>query len=91
MLLGFAALTKALSSIYGLNLSLREQSIISRLGSGSACRSLFDGFVRWHKGDCIDGNDSYASPIAQTWPELCVGILNISSESKAIGSREGMK
>lgn len=87
---GFAALTKALIGIYELDLTLQEQSIICRLGSGSACRSLSEGFVRWHKGSNTDGSDSYAAPIPTEWSELCIGILNISLASKTVSSREGM-
>lgn len=47
---GFAALTLAASAAAGLKLSERELSILSRLGSGSASRSIPSGFVEWKKG-----------------------------------------
>lgn len=46
---GFAALTLAASAALGLKLSERKLSEIARLGSGSACRSIPDGFVKWEK------------------------------------------
>src|SRR3989344_8081503 len=48
---GFAALTLAGAFAAGLNLSERELSILARQGSGSACRSIPDGFSEWLDGD----------------------------------------
>lgn len=53
---GFAALTVAASAAAGLKLSEKELSILARQGSGSACRSIPDGFVEW-----LDGNTSETS------------------------------
>ncbi len=44
---GFAALTVAAAAALGLTLSEKELSSFARLGSGSACRSIPDGFVKW--------------------------------------------
>ena len=44
---GFAALTVATAAALGLKLSEKELSGLARLGSGSACRSIPDGFVKW--------------------------------------------
>src|SRR3989344_8520297 len=44
---GFAALTLAAAVAAGLKLSEKELSILARQGSGSACRSIPDGFVEW--------------------------------------------
>lgn len=54
---GFAALAKAADGLFGWGLSTRELSILARLGSGSAARSLEDGFVEWQAGTaagCVD-------------------------------------
>lgn len=56
---GFAALVKALANLYHWNLETKYLSILARLGSGSACRSLWDGFVEWEKGERADGLDSH--------------------------------
>eukprot|EP00835_Amoeboradix_gromovi_P002314 NODE_129_length_18551_cov_0.317039.p4 type:complete len:326 gc:universal NODE_129_length_18551_cov_0.317039:3683-2706(-) len=44
---GGAALVIALNELYRLNLSLDHLSILARLTSGSACRSVFGGMVKW--------------------------------------------
>ncbi len=88
---GFAALTRALDSLFGWNLPPRDLSIIARLGSGSACRSLDDGFVEWQAGTRADGMDSYAEPFDTPWPDLCMALVVLSADAKAIGSREAMQ
>jgi diphosphomevalonate decarboxylase len=87
---GFAALILALNDLFGYRLSSRELSIIARLGSGSAARSIYDGFVVWNKGVREDGMDSYVTPLKTTWPEFCIGILTLSKEKKPISSRKAM-
>ncbi len=87
---GFAALTLALNELFGFKLSKQQMSCLARIGSGSACRSLYDGFVIWNKGEMEDGMDSFAEPMEQVWPELCIGVMEISTDTKKIGSREGM-
>lgn len=88
---GFAALTRALVDAFGLGLSPREQSILARLGSGSACRSLFEGFVEWQMGVREDGLDSHAVPLEARWPELCVGLVKVDAGEKSVDSRAGMQ
>ena len=88
---GFAALTKALAGLYGLPLSNEQLSILARLGSGSACRSVYNGFVRWHKGTRGDTTDSFARPLPQNWPDLRIGVVTLTEEAKKTGSREGMQ
>ncbi|OGJ62231.1 diphosphomevalonate decarboxylase [Candidatus Peribacteria bacterium RIFCSPLOWO2_01_FULL_51_18] len=55
---GFAALTVAGAAAAGLKLSERELTILARQGSGSACRSIPDGFVEWK--DAATDKESYA-------------------------------
>ena len=88
---GFAALTMALNDLCGWNLSAEKLSIIARLGSGSACRSIYDGFVEWQCGKRPDGMDSYAIPFKEEWEGLEIGVILISKEEKAISSREAME
>ena len=88
---GFASLVLALDDLFQYQLSTPELSILARLGSGSACRSLWQGFVEWDKGTRDDGMDSFAKPIDIIWPELCVGLLIVESGPKKISSREAMQ
>jgi len=89
---GLAALTFASAKAAGLNLSTKELSIISRMGSGSASRSLIDGFAIWHKGSASDGLDSFAEQIApkEHWPEFRILGCVVSKNAKKIKSRAGM-
>ena len=89
---GFAALALATSTARGDNLSLEALSVLARRGSGSACRSLWGGFVQWRTGTRSDGLDSHGMPIpiSENW-EVCMVVAIISSKEKATGSTEGME
>ncbi|NOU36116.1 MAG: diphosphomevalonate decarboxylase [Kiritimatiellaceae bacterium] len=87
---GFAALVKALDQLFGWGFNPRELSMLARLGSGSAARSLYDGFAVWHAGVRADGMDSYAEPISAEWKELRIGVLEVSKSKKKTGSTDGM-
>jgi|GEM_PF-26906 len=87
---GFAALIKALNALYQWQLSPQQLSILARLGSGSACRSVYFGFVLWQRGQRADGMDSHAIALSATWPEITIGLLVTTDKTKAISSREGM-
>ncbi|XP_068721905.1 diphosphomevalonate decarboxylase-like [Montipora capricornis] len=87
---GYSCLVFALSRLFQIN---GEISRIARQGSGSACRSMFGGFVAWEKGEMEDGSDSIAKQIAsqEHWTGLRVLILVVSDQQKGTGSTEGMK
>jgi diphosphomevalonate decarboxylase len=87
---GFAALVLALNNLHAWNLSLTELSIIARIGSGSACRSFWPGFVIWQDGIRDDGMDSYGVPLTEKWPGLCLGIIMHNVTAKEISSRHAM-
>lgn len=88
---GFAALTLAVNDLFAWNLDPRTLSILARLGSGSASRSIFRGFVLWHAGAQGDGLDSFAEELPYQWPDLRIGLLTLSAAEKAVSSREAMK
>lgn len=89
---GLAALTLAAVKAAGLDLEPKELSILARQGSGSACRSIYGGFVEWLKGEKEDGSDSYAEQIVDKdyWPELRMIVTILTEEKKKIGSRDAM-
>ena len=87
---GFAALAKAVNALMDWGLDDVALSILARLGSGSACRSLHDGFVCWEAGSRADGMDSYGVPVPVAWREFKLGLVVVESGPKATGSREGM-
>ena len=88
---GFAALTKALDAFFSLGLAGRELSLLANLGSGSASRSIFKGFVYRHAGTDPEGMDSYSEPLPYTWPDLRIGLVTVSEKAKRVSSRDGMK
>jgi diphosphomevalonate decarboxylase len=88
---GFAALSMALNDLHQWNLSLTQLSVLARMGSGSACRSLWHGFVKWQQGKRSDGLDSHGIPLNINWPELRIGLLILSSQEKSLSSREAMQ
>lgn len=89
---GFAALAAAATKAANLNVSNDELSKLTRQGSGSACRSIYGGFVEWEKGSKDDGTDSYAVEIApqEHW-DIRVAAVVLNETEKDISSREGMK
>ena len=88
---GFAAFVTALNNLYGWEMDMPHLSILARIGSGSACRSLYPGFVKWHKGRRSDGMDSLAEPLAYSWPELRIGMIEVTRDEKPLGSTAAMQ
>lgn len=87
---GFAALVLGLNDLFGWDLPRQKMSMLARLGSGSAARSVYDGFVVWHAGASDDGLDSFAEPVRFKWPDFRIGILELCTAEKPVGSRTGM-
>ncbi|MFQ5979599.1 MAG: diphosphomevalonate decarboxylase [Candidatus Heimdallarchaeota archaeon] len=85
---GFAALTLAASSALGLEFNPRELSSWARLGSGSATRSIFGGYVRWRIA--TTHHESYAEQILPEDRWRLADIVAIASiEHKKVTSKEG--
>lgn len=81
---GFAALTLAATNAAGLNLDEKELSILARQGSGSACRSIPDGFVEW-KGEVAK------SIFPENYWDIVDVVAIVSREKKETSSTEGQK
>lgn len=90
---GFAALVVAIAKLYELPQSMSDLSKIARKGSGSACRSLFGGYVAWEMGDKIDGSDSKAVEVGslEHWPEMRAAIFVVNASKKDTPSTSGMQ
>ncbi|KAL8403913.1 hypothetical protein RB594_008967 [Gaeumannomyces avenae] len=90
---GFAALVRAIADLYALPDSPSELSKVARQGSGSACRSLFGGYVAWREGAAADGSDSLAEQVAEAahWPEMRALVLVASASKKGVSSTSGMQ
>jgi diphosphomevalonate decarboxylase len=88
---GGATLVFALNHALGLGLKDSEVSIIARRISGSACRSLYGGIVKWNKGKKADGSDSFAEQVVDEnyWPDLIDIVAIVDSSKKKISSSEG--
>lgn len=89
---GFAALAAAGAKALSLDLNDRELSKLTRQGSGSACRSVYGGYVEWQKGEREDGEDSFAKQLLpeESWNISILSVM-VASEQKKVSSREGMK
>jgi len=84
----FAALTVAAVRVVGIEMSEKDLSRIARRGSGSACRSIPQGFVEWLRGS--SDKDSYAISIAAPdhWP-LSDCIALVDTTNKKVTSSQG--
>lgn len=89
---GFAALVVAAARAYALDLPAPRLSALARMGSGSAARSIFGGFVEMYRGQHADGRDAVAAPLAKAsdWPLEVVVAVN-DRGAKSVGSTEGMQ
>ncbi len=84
----FAALTVAAVTAAGATLEERELTTLARCGSGSASRSISDGFVIWHQGTSHE--TSYAESFAPPSHWLLADVIAIvSDQHKNVGSRQG--
>lgn len=72
----------------------KKSSIIARLGSGSACRSVFPRLAMWGKLDSVaDSSNEYAIPVSEgidpIFSTFRDSIFIVSAEEKSVSSRAG--
>lgn len=85
---GFAALTMASMASLKADCSQKELTILARLGSGSACRSIPDGFVKWEEGD--DSTSSFAHSIyPESYWDIHDVLVIVDRKSKDVSSSAG--
>ncbi|MEO0563300.1 MAG: diphosphomevalonate decarboxylase [Chloroflexota bacterium] len=87
---GFAALTVAAVAAAELELDEKALSRLARAGSGSACRSIPNGFAEWLPG--MDDETSYAIEVAPAdhWGLRDVAVV-VSTSEKGVSSTQGHK
>ncbi|XP_028768375.1 diphosphomevalonate decarboxylase MVD2, peroxisomal [Neltuma alba] len=90
---GFACLVFALAKLMNVKEDQSHLSAIARQGSGSACRSLYGGFVKWIMGKEENGSDSLAVQLADEkhWDDIVIVIAVVSSRQKETSSTSGMR
>lgn len=86
----FSALAKAIAALVEMPLSDEQISVMARLGSGSATRSIFGGYsaIRNEENLFIDGSKGWQIADENHW-KLHDIIIVPSTKEKKIGSTEG--
>ncbi|SMO34165.1 diphosphomevalonate decarboxylase [Saccharicrinis carchari] len=93
----YAAMALCLAKIHqqitGIKLSMEEISNIARLGSGSACRSVFGAWNTWGKFDMENSSNLNALNISQyvhpSFADIKDTILIVSKDKKEVSSTTG--
>lgn len=80
----FAALTVAAVKAAGFNLNKKELTCLARQGSGSACRSIPDGFVEWQ------GETAKSLYPPEYWSIVDIVVL-VDETEKEISSTQGQR
>ncbi|CAF0936062.1 unnamed protein product [Adineta steineri] len=84
----YASLAIALTKLFNLENPQSTAAYLARIGSGSAVRSVYGGFVRWSsEGECLS---SCIYPV-EHWPELRLIILIFNSSKKLVSSTDAMQ
>lgn len=87
---GFAALMTAGFAAVNASLSEKELTTFARLGSGSACRSIPDGFVVWEKGTTHESSYAYSLYDEAYWDIRDILVI-VDKKMKKVPTSDGMK
>lgn len=85
---GFASLATAAFGALDFSIGEKDLSIFCRMLSGTACRSIPNGFVEWEKGNDSDSSYAYQLYSPDYW-DICDVIAIVSKTMKKVGSTEG--
>ncbi len=85
---GFAALSMAGAKAAGLDLDQKQLSILARHGSGSAARSVPDGFVEWYQGKDDQSSYAYSMFPPDYWDLAAVAVL-VTKQKKDVSTTTG--
>ncbi len=86
----FAPLAAAFCQCYDINIDLEDLSRLTRIGSGSASRSVYGGFAVWQKGNSDETSYAYALDETPTM-DLHLLAVELNTKQKKISSTYGMK
>lgn len=88
----FSCLAKAVAGFVAPKIALTDKqvSVLARLGSGSAARSIFGGFSTLEEGDGMEIAEAWSEQIADEahWPLHDIVVVPAMDEKK-VGSTEG--
>ena len=92
---GFSALVMCLmefeAKLNGSQIDLKKASNLSRLGSGSASRSLFNGFAHWGESPLLDSSNLYASEIDYKLNiKDCIAIVSRAQKKTSSSAGHGL-
>ncbi len=92
--LGIMSMEEAISEEMDPLGFFRKASFLSRLGSGSACRSLFGGYVSWGTHNDLEGSsDLHGTPLeiklSDAFIDMRDTILIVEEGSKSVSSTVG--
>ena len=88
----YASITIALNNLLSLNLTKEQMSLVARVGSASAARSIFGGINILHGGQNYTHEQACVKNITnQHFSNLAILIVLCDKQPKKISSTKGMK
>ena len=81
----YASIAMAAKEFFNLDYSLNQLAQITRFGSGSASRSIFDGFVKW------EANSDIIEKINAPMMDVGMFVIMIDDSQKKVSSTKAME